>query len=81
MKIALIGYGKMGKTIERIALERGHEIVSIIVLNACRNSALVQTITQSAALSAALKPALIISTNFTAARLRTSMTGINGRKK
>ena len=30
MKIALIGYGKMGKTIEQIALERGHEIVSII---------------------------------------------------
>lgn len=28
MKIALIGYGKMGKIIERIALERGHEIVS-----------------------------------------------------
>lgn len=27
MKIALVGYGKMGKTIERIALERGHEIV------------------------------------------------------
>ncbi len=27
MKIALIGYGKMGKTIERIATERGHEIV------------------------------------------------------
>jgi 4-hydroxy-tetrahydrodipicolinate reductase len=30
MKLALIGYGKMGKTIERIARERGHEIVSII---------------------------------------------------
>ena len=30
MKIALIGYGKMGKTIERIARERGHEIVAII---------------------------------------------------
>ena len=30
MKIALIGYGKMGKTIEKIALERGHEIVSVI---------------------------------------------------
>lgn len=30
MKIALIGYGKMGKEIERIAKERGHEIVSII---------------------------------------------------
>jgi 4-hydroxy-tetrahydrodipicolinate reductase len=30
MKIALIGYGKMGKTIERIAVERGHEIVSVI---------------------------------------------------
>ena len=30
MKIALFGYGKMGKTIERIALERGHEIVAKI---------------------------------------------------
>lgn len=30
MKIALIGYGKMGKTIEQIAKDRGHEIVSII---------------------------------------------------
>ena len=30
MKIALIGYGKMGKMIEQIALRRGHEIVSII---------------------------------------------------
>lgn len=28
MKIALIGYGKMGKTIERIAIERGHSIVA-----------------------------------------------------
>lgn len=27
MKIGLIGYGKMGKAIERIAIERGHEIV------------------------------------------------------
>jgi 4-hydroxy-tetrahydrodipicolinate reductase len=27
MKIALLGYGKMGKTIELIALERGHTIV------------------------------------------------------
>ncbi|KAF2510907.1 4-hydroxy-tetrahydrodipicolinate reductase [Flavobacterium zhairuonense] len=27
MKIALLGYGKMGKVIERIALERGHEII------------------------------------------------------
>ena len=27
MKIALIGYGKMGRMIEQIALERGHEIV------------------------------------------------------
>lgn len=27
MRIALLGYGKMGKTIEKIALERGHEIV------------------------------------------------------
>ena len=27
MKIALIGYGKMGKAIEEIAANRGHEIV------------------------------------------------------
>ena len=33
MKIALIGYGKMGKEIEKIALNRGHEIVSIIDIN------------------------------------------------
>ncbi len=26
MRIAIVGYGKMGKMIERIALERGHEI-------------------------------------------------------
>ncbi len=30
MKIALIGYGKMGKMIEQIAISRGHQIVSII---------------------------------------------------
>ena len=30
MKIALIGYGKMGRMIEEIALSRGHEIVCII---------------------------------------------------
>src|SRR6476660_6719485 len=27
MKIALIGYGKMGRAIEEIAVQRGHEIV------------------------------------------------------
>lgn len=27
MKIAIIGYGKMGKTIEKLALEKGHTIV------------------------------------------------------
>lgn len=30
MKIALIGYGKMGKELEKAALSRGHEIVCII---------------------------------------------------
>lgn len=30
MKIALIGYGKMGHAIEKMARERGHEIVSVI---------------------------------------------------
>jgi 4-hydroxy-tetrahydrodipicolinate reductase len=33
MKIALIGYGKMGKEIERIALERGHQIACRIGRN------------------------------------------------
>jgi 4-hydroxy-tetrahydrodipicolinate reductase len=33
MKIALIGYGKMGHMIESIALQRGHEIVCIIDQN------------------------------------------------
>ena len=30
MKIALIGYGKMGKTIEHLAITKGHEIVARI---------------------------------------------------
>lgn len=33
MKIALIGYGKMGREIERIALERGHSVVARIDVN------------------------------------------------
>ncbi|MGJ8684274.1 MAG: 4-hydroxy-tetrahydrodipicolinate reductase [Nonlabens sp.] len=33
MKIALLGYGKMGHTIERLALERGHDVVTRIGRN------------------------------------------------
>lgn len=33
MKIALLGYGKMGKEIEKIAVERHHEIALIIDVN------------------------------------------------
>lgn len=33
MKISLIGYGKMGKEIESVAIARHHEIVSIIDVN------------------------------------------------
>lgn len=33
MNIALIGYGKMGHEIEKIAVQRGHTIVSIIDVN------------------------------------------------
>jgi 4-hydroxy-tetrahydrodipicolinate reductase len=33
MKIALLGYGKMGKEIEKIALERNHEISLIVDIN------------------------------------------------
>ena len=30
MKIAIHGYGKMGKTIEKVARESGHEVVCIL---------------------------------------------------
>ena len=30
MKLAIIGYGKMGKTIENVAKERGHTIDAVI---------------------------------------------------
>jgi len=30
MKLALVGYGKMGRAIENVALERGHEVVARI---------------------------------------------------
>ncbi|MFP3043133.1 4-hydroxy-tetrahydrodipicolinate reductase [Treponema primitia] len=30
MKIALIGYGKMGRILERTALERGHQVVAVV---------------------------------------------------
>ncbi len=33
MKIAIIGYGKMGHEIEKVARERGHEIVATIDMN------------------------------------------------
>lgn len=33
MKLILIGYGKMGKAIEQIARERGHDIVLIVDIN------------------------------------------------
>ncbi|MDR2009263.1 MAG: 4-hydroxy-tetrahydrodipicolinate reductase [Bacteroidales bacterium] len=38
MNIALIGYGKMGKAIEKIALERGHNISAIIDMNSSLKS-------------------------------------------
>ncbi|MDC0960201.1 4-hydroxy-tetrahydrodipicolinate reductase, partial [Flavobacteriaceae bacterium] len=30
MKIALLGYGRMGKAIEQIAIDRGHNVVAKI---------------------------------------------------
>ena len=33
MKIVLFGYGKMGKEVEKIALERGHELILRIEKN------------------------------------------------
>ena len=37
MKIALLGYGKMGQEIEKIAIERGHEIVLKINIDNARD--------------------------------------------
>jgi 4-hydroxy-tetrahydrodipicolinate reductase len=47
MKILLVGYGKMGKTIERIAIERGHEIAGRIDVDNQRD---LDTITADAAI-------------------------------
>jgi len=33
MNIALVGYGKMGKIIEEVALSRGHQVIVKIDLN------------------------------------------------
>ncbi|TAE14430.1 MAG: 4-hydroxy-tetrahydrodipicolinate reductase [Bacteroidetes bacterium] len=41
MRITLIGYGKMGKTIEKIALQRGHSIAHIIDQHNVQDLALV----------------------------------------
>ncbi len=38
MKIALIGYGAMGKVVRRVAEERGHEVVVIVDPGASKNS-------------------------------------------
>ena len=35
MKLGLVGYGKMGKMIERLASERGHEIVPVAEAEVC----------------------------------------------
>lgn len=40
MKIVLIGYGKMGKTIEKLAMKRGHQIVLRVDVN---NSKYIET--------------------------------------
>lgn len=37
MKIAIVGYGKMGQMIERIALSRGHEVVARFDIDNNRN--------------------------------------------
>lgn len=33
MRILIIGYGKMGKMIEQIAKERGHQIAGVVDIN------------------------------------------------
>ncbi len=43
MRISLIGYGKMGKAIERLAVDRGHEIVHKIDLSNRKDITLIDT--------------------------------------
>jgi 4-hydroxy-tetrahydrodipicolinate reductase len=38
MEIAIIGYGRMGKEIERLAVQRGHSVRSIIDPVAARSA-------------------------------------------
>ena len=40
MKIALLGYGKMGKTIEKLAVQKGHTIVSKLNRNSLKEDIL-----------------------------------------
>lgn len=42
MKVALIGYGKMGKTIETILIERGHSVIARFGSNGINTNALKQ---------------------------------------
>ena len=30
MKLAIIGYGRMGRILEQTALERGHQVVAVV---------------------------------------------------
>ncbi len=56
MKIALLGYGKMGKAIEQIALERGHEIVLKI---GSSNKALITSIKADVAIDFSLPSTVV----------------------
>ena len=64
MKIVLLGYGKMGKEIEKVALERNHEIILIIdenntgeltVPNLIKTDAVIDFSTPSSAFSNIIK--------------------------
>lgn len=44
MKIALIGYGKMGRQIEEVALQKGHEIVARIVRQSPEKKLIAETL-------------------------------------
>jgi 4-hydroxy-tetrahydrodipicolinate reductase len=50
MRITLIGYGKMGKTIEKIALQRGHSLAYIIDQHNAQDLALVSPANTDAAI-------------------------------
>jgi len=62
LKIALIGYGKMGKMVEKIALERGHTLVSMDAADICIDFTHPDQVVENIRKVASLKKPLVVGT-------------------